>query len=130
MTSHNLVILKGIVAKPPQRHCRPDGSPVLQFPLEVDNPDNRDRRINQNLVNIVAFGKLAEIEPNLLQNGQALLVKGELKQRRWETPEGRHRFRVEIIATDIQRLEQISRMSRNDSRTGTANKSNGTEFGK
>jgi single-strand DNA-binding protein len=105
MTSHNLVILKGIVAKPPQRHYRPDGSPVVQFPLELNDPESQSPRVGKNLVQIVAFGKLADIDPDLLQSGQALVVRGQLKQRRWETPEGRHRFRVEIIATDLQRLE-------------------------
>ena len=99
MTSQNLVILTGRVVKAPQRHTRPDGSPVLQFPFQMSDPGER------NPITIVAIGKLAETEPDLLQSGQALLVKGQLKQRRWQSPEGKQRSRLEIIATDFQRLE-------------------------
>jgi len=99
MTSQDLVILTGRVAGVPQRHTCPDGSPVLQFPLRMSDPGERPP------ITIVAIGKLAETEPDLLQSGQVLTVKGRLKQRRWQTPEGRRRSRLEIIATDFQRLE-------------------------
>jgi single-stranded DNA-binding protein len=72
---------------------------VLQFLFRLSKPEER------NPITIVAIGKLAEIEPDLLQRGQVLTVKGRLKQRRWQTPEGRQRSRVEIIATDFQRPE-------------------------
>jgi single-strand DNA-binding protein len=108
MTSRDLVILAGKVARPPHRHSRPDGSLVLQFRFEVSDRENQATRKGKNLIDIVAFGKLAELELSLFQSGQPLLVKGQLKERRWQTPEGKHRVRVEIIATDLQRLEESS----------------------
>jgi single-strand DNA-binding protein len=99
MTSRNVVTLTGKVVRPSQRRYRPDGSPVLQFSFELSDPGERQ------LVTIVAIGKLAEMEPSLLQSGQPLWVEGQLKQRRWQSPEGKQRSRVEIIATDIRQLE-------------------------
>jgi single-strand DNA-binding protein len=123
MTSCNRVILTGRVATPPRRSYRPDGIPVKQFPLELNetkDPSGQekpqgDKRLglngtgSGNLINIVAFGKLAEFKCDLLQNGQYLRIEGELKQRHWQTPEGKNRTRTEVIATDLRTLEEANR---------------------
>ena len=109
MTSINRVILTGRVSKPPKRLYRPDGSPVIQFSLEVDEPEGvserlpgGQRRSGRNLIDIVATGKLAESDLDHFQTGQALHIEGHLRQRRWRTPEGRDRTHVEVIATDLR----------------------------
>lgn len=125
MTSCNRVVLTGRIITPPRRSYRPDGIAVIQFPLELnetkDQPakgkpwgDKRpplNRAGSGNLINIVAFGKLAEIEFSLLQSGQHLRVEGELKQRHWQTPEGKNRTRTEVIATDLRTLEESNQTS-------------------
>jgi len=125
MTSYNRVILTGKVATPPRRHYRPDGSPVVQFPLELDEVKDLpgqeqprgDRRPALNrtgsgsLIDVVAFGELAEFKLDLLQSGQRLLVVGRLNQRHWQTPEGKKRTRTEVIATDLRRVEETNHLS-------------------
>jgi len=113
MPSINRVILTGRVAKPPKRLYRPDGSPVIQFPLEVDEPEGGcesmhggSRWSGRNLIDIVAVGKLAEFDLDRLQIGQALQVEGRLHQRSWRTPEGRNRTHVEVMATDFWTIER------------------------
>jgi single-strand DNA-binding protein len=129
MTSYNRVILTGKVATLPRRRYRPDGSPVIQFPLELDVVDstlrevkdlpgrerpqgNRRPALNRtgsgSLIDVVAFGELAEFKLDLLQSGQPLLVVGRLNQRHWQTPEGKKRTRTEVIATDLRRLEELN----------------------
>jgi single-stranded DNA-binding protein len=123
--SYNRVILTGRVATPPRYHYRPDGSPVIQFPLELDDTKDplgqeqprhsRQPALNHtrlpyrtgsgSLINIVATGQLAEFKLNL-QCGQHLLVVGKLNQRSWKTPEGRNRTRTEVIATDLRTMEE------------------------
>jgi single-strand DNA-binding protein len=105
MVSHNHVILTGKVAKPPLRHYRPDGSPVVQFSLELNDQDNPVEEERKSRIDIVAIGKLAESEPGLFECGQPLLVEGRLQQRRWKTPEGRDLSRVEVIATHFRKVE-------------------------
>jgi len=127
MISFNRVILTGRVATPPRWSYRPDGSPVIQFPLELDEtkslssqePTHGHKRPAPNrpgsepglgrkgsgsLIDIVAIGKLAEFRLDL-QSGQHLLVIGRLNQRSWRTPEGRNRTRTEVIATDLRTIE-------------------------
>jgi single-strand DNA-binding protein len=115
MISYNRVVLTGRVVNPSQRQYRPDGSPVVQFMLELNHSgDSSGQSLNQGatgqagqgLINVVAFGKLAEFKLDLLQSGQHLLVVGRLNQRRWQTPEGRHRTLTEVVATDLRRVEE------------------------
>jgi len=76
-------------------------------------PGNKGSALNRtgsgSLINIVVFGKLAEFKPDLLQSGQRLRVEGQLKQRRWKTPEGKNRTRTEVIATDLRTVEESDR---------------------
>ncbi len=105
MVSYNHVVLTGRVAKPPLRHFRPDGSLVVQFPLELNHLEDPSEEEKRSRIDIIAIGKLAESEPSLFQCGQHLLVEGRLQQRRWKTPEGRNLNRVDVIATDFQKVE-------------------------
>ena len=109
MTFYNRVILTGKVMTPPRLQYRPDGSPVIQFPLELNDSQDQPSPTGKSLINIVAIGKLAQFKFELLQSGQHLLVKGRLNQRRWQTPEGRNRTRIEVIATDLQTFEETDR---------------------
>jgi single-strand DNA-binding protein len=121
MTFLNRVILTGKVLTPPRPHYRPDGSPVIQFPLELDESEDRTTQaLNRNgtgqgfqkRINIVAFGKLAEFKFDLLQSGQRLMVVGKLNQRRWQTPEGKNRTRTEVIATELRTIEEKNQTSK------------------
>jgi len=115
MTSLNRVVLTGKVVTQPQRHYRPDGSPVIQFPLELNDSEvQTGQALNRvgtgqggrNRITIVAFGKLAEFKLDHLQSGQHLMVIGRLNQRSWQTPEGRNRTLTEVIATDLRTIEE------------------------
>ncbi len=100
MTSRNHVILTGRVATSPRCHYRPDGSAVVEFSVEIDC------EAGPALINIVAIGGLAELKRNQLEAGQYLLVEGRLNQRRWQTPEGKDRTRMEVIATDLRGVDR------------------------
>ncbi|MGZ3589388.1 MAG: single-stranded DNA-binding protein [Thermodesulfobacteriota bacterium] len=112
MTASNRVILTGKVVTPSRRHYRPDGSPVIQFLLELNDSEESiphhdgSGRGGRNRINIVAIGKLAEFDLDLLQSGQHLMVIGKLNQRNWRTPEGKSRSRTEVIATDLRTIEE------------------------
>jgi len=115
MTFLNRVVLTGKVVTPPQRHYRPDGSVVIQFPLELNDPQDStgqalkptaSRKGGRKRIDIVAFGELAEFQHDLLQSGQQLMVIGSLNQRCWQTPEGRNRTCTEVIATSFQTIEE------------------------
>jgi single-strand DNA-binding protein len=121
MISLNRVILTGKVVIPPRRHYRPDGSPVIQFPLELHHSEditgqslghNGTGRGSRNRIDIVAVGKLAEFNLDLLQSGQHLMVIGKLHQRSWQTPEGKNRICTEVIATDLRAIEEKNQIQK------------------
>ncbi len=105
MVFRNDVVLTGKVAKPPLRHFRPDGSPVVQFVLELNHAQGAQEAGSKSRVDIVAIGRPAEAEPGLLEYGQHLLVEGHLQERRWKTAEGRRLSRIEVIATRFRKAE-------------------------
>ena len=137
MLAFNRVILTGRVATPPRCSYRPDGSPVIQFPLELDETKDRTGQalshsdkspalnragsgpnsnrksaapapkhvVSDDLIHIVAVGKLAEVKLDL-QSGQHLLVIGQLHQRSWKTPEGRNQTRTEVVAIDLRTIDE------------------------
>ena len=89
----------------PRRQYQPDGTPVLQFPLELNKSNDDWGKPGKSLIYIVALGKLADLKPEL-QSGQHLLVRGKLNQRQWQTPEGRNRTRTEVIAIELCPIEE------------------------
>ncbi|MBM4350458.1 MAG: single-stranded DNA-binding protein [Deltaproteobacteria bacterium] len=120
MTPVNQVVLSGKVAKPPRFHHQPDGTPVLQFSLELDDSGNISVKTtghgpqgqtskragsHPSLIHIVALGQLAQSKLEI-QSGQRLLVKGRLHERHWETPEGRYRSRTEVIVSELHSDEE------------------------
>jgi single-strand DNA-binding protein len=118
MISFNHVILTGKVVTLPRCHFRPDGSQVIQFPLELNDSKDLSGHRNRSQINIVAFGKLSEYKFNLIKNGQYLIVVGRLNERHWQTPEGKSRTRMEVIATDLQALEEMNLKKDSNDRGG------------
>lgn len=115
----NRVILSGRVAKPPQRFVRPDGSSVIQFPLALSSEGTLPSQTSSGWIEVVAFGKLADQQFSHLHSGTPLRVEGELKQRHWRTPEGRRRARMEVIATDLRRIEEQGDIMRGENNEKT-----------
>lgn len=121
MTLLNYVVLTGKVVTSPRLHYRPDGSPVVQFPLELNDSENSMessypegetlkragiKEGSRSRVKIVAIGKLVEMKRYLLQSGQHLIVIGKLHQRHWQTPDGRNRTSTEVIANDFKQMDE------------------------
>lgn len=119
-TDLNQVVLTGKVAKDPKFYHQPDGTPVLQFPLELNDlgklprsktvpgpfgqaPKRKDG--HRSLIPVVAFGQLAQSQTGL-QSGEPLLVKGRLNQRQWKTAEGRVQSRIEVIASELHSMKK------------------------
>ncbi|NWF92343.1 MAG: single-stranded DNA-binding protein [Syntrophaceae bacterium] len=125
MISYNRVILTGRVAITPRRRYRPDGSAVVEFPLELNEvkdvsakkgaQSNRKSSLKHagpaNRIDIVVMGEVAEVKSELLRSGQHLLVVGRLNQRQWQTAEGKKHTRTEVIATDLRRVEETGKVT-------------------
>lgn len=103
MASYNKVILMGNLTRDPEKRYTQGGTCIVNIGLAVN------RRIKRNeewidevsFFDIVVFGNQAENCAKFLAKGRPVLVDGELQQRRWETPEGQKRSKVEVIANRV-----------------------------
>src|SRR5512136_399967 len=119
MTSFNRVTLTGKVANAPRHAYRPDGSRVVEFSLELDEPGDLSGRRSRSLIPIVAIGALVGRSAGFLEKDQRLLVEGRLNQRRWQTPEGKQRAVIEVIAADLRSVN-VNAAGRNHQRDAKA----------
>ena len=53
-------------------------------------------------INIIAWGKTAEVAEKYVSKGTTVLVEGKIQNRNWEDRDGNKRYVTEIVATNIQ----------------------------
>ena len=71
-------------------------------------------------VPITVWGKKGEAVANGVQKGDLLMVVGEWREDRWETPEGEKRSKLKVIADEVAHVIKV------DSNNGSTN---GATFG-
>lgn len=100
----NKVIVAGRLTRDPEMKALPSGASVTNFSLAVDRKW-KDGSGNQQeaveFINIVVFGKQAEISAQYLTKGQVCLVEGRLQTRSWEK-DGVKNYRTEVVADRVQ----------------------------
>ena len=53
-------------------------------------------------VNVVAWGKTAEVAERYIKKGSSVLVEGKIQTREWKDRDGNKRFTTEVLASNIQ----------------------------
>ncbi len=103
MPSYNKVILMGNLTRDPEKRYTQGGTCVVNIGLAVNRRIKRNEEWIEEVsfFDIVVFGVQAENCAKFLSKGRPILVDGELQQRRWETPEGQKRNKVEIVASRV-----------------------------
>lgn len=103
MSNFNKVILLGNLTRDPEVRFTREGAPVASFTLAINSNRARqegDSKDDVSYIDLVAFGKQADLVKNYLEKGAPLLVEGRLQQRRWEQ-EGQKRSKVEVVVQSI-----------------------------
>lgn len=110
MTGFNKVILIGNLTNNPELRYTPNGTPVSSFSLAVNRKFRQGNELKEEVcyIDIVTFGKQAELAAQYLTKGRGVLVDGRLQQRRWETEDGQKRSKHEIVADQITYLDKAS----------------------
>ncbi len=106
MASFNRVILMGNLTRDPELRYIPNGTPVTDIGLAVN-----DRKKNAagdwveetTFVDITLWGRTAEVVSEYLSKGAPLLVEGRLKLDTWET-DGQKRSKLKVIGERVQML--------------------------
>ncbi len=102
MSNYNKVILMGNLTRDPEVRFTREGAPVATFTIAINNRfrQENETRDDVTFVDIVTFGKQADLVKNYLEKGAPVLVDGRLQQRRWEQ-EGQKRSKIEVVAQTI-----------------------------
>jgi len=112
MASLNRVMLIGNLTRDPELRYAPNGTAVTRFGLAVNTQrpgQGEERREEVCFVDIVSFGRQAEVASEYLSKGRPVLVEGRLSWQSWEGQDGQKRSKHEVIAERIQFLSPRGR---------------------
>lgn len=101
----NKAFVLGNVTRDPELRTTPTGQNVCSFGIAT-NRVWRDKGGQQQrsaeFHNIVAWGRLAEIANQYLKKGSLVFIEGRIQTRSWQDQSGQKRYRMEIIAENMQ----------------------------
>ncbi len=107
MASLNKVFLIGNLTRDPELRYIPNGTAVAKFGLAVNRTyksQDGEQKDDTCFVDIVTWGKTAELCANYLSKGRPIFVEGRLQYSTWETPDGQKRSKIDVVAERIQFL--------------------------
>ena len=93
----------GRLGKDPEMRTMPNGDQVANFSIACGWKTKTKE--GTEWINIVAFGKLAEIIGQYLKKGSRIYVSGGMRTRKWQDQSGADRYSVEIVAKDMIMLD-------------------------
>lgn len=91
----------GRLGRDPETRYMPNGDPTTSFSIAV-GWKAKDKE-GAEWVNIVTFGKLAQICGEWLKKGSQVFIQGRFRTREWEK-DGVKRYSTEIVADQMQML--------------------------
>lgn len=108
MASVNKVMLMGNLTRDPELRYTPSGAAVCEFSIALNrkykNKQSGQQVDEVSFVEIVAWGRTAEVAAEYLKKGRAVFVEGRVQQDRWESPEGKKMSKIKFVAENIQFL--------------------------
>lgn len=111
MASLNKCCFIGNLGKEPTIRYMPSGDPVANFSVACSDTfkdKNGQKQERTEWVNIVMFGKLAEIAGEYLQKGSQVYVEGRMQTRDWDKDGVKH-YRTEVVADKMVMLGSPNR---------------------
>lgn len=107
MASVNKVIIVGNLGKDPEERSFPDGSPVCNITVacseKYKDKQGEQKEVTE-WVNVVFFGKLAEIAGQYLKKGSSVYVEGKLKTEKYTDKNGIEKYSTKVVANSMQML--------------------------
>ncbi|HOJ30572.1 MAG TPA: single-stranded DNA-binding protein [bacterium] len=122
--SLNKVFLIGRLTRDPEMRYTPSGSAVTSFGLAVNREyttKDGDKREEPCFVNLVVWGKRAEICYEYLKKGSLIFVEGRLNYRQWETSDKEKRSTLEVNVENFQFLDKSLPEIKGEMVNGTKN---------
>ena len=121
MASLNYVILVGNLTRDPQVRTTPGGAVVGDISMAVNEKfKNKAGEMQETVtyVDVVAWGRQAEVCQQYLHKGSPVLIEGRLQLDQWESKEGEKRSKLRVRADRIQFLSSGQRREENGAPNG------------
>lgn len=105
MACVNKVMLLGNLTRDPELRYTPQGAGVCEFALALNrsytNKQTGQRVDEVSFIDIVAWGRTAELCAEYLKKGRQVFVEGRLQQDRWEAQDGKKMSRIRVTAEAV-----------------------------
>lgn len=104
----NKVFLIGRLTRDPELRYTPGGQAVATFGMAINREytSKEGKKEETCYLNLVVWGKKAEICAEYLRKGNLIFVEGRLHYRTWETEDNGKRSTIEINVENFQFLEK------------------------
>lgn len=108
MRSINKTIIVGNLTRDPDVRNTGAGEFVTTFGVATNRSwnANNSKHSSTEFHEVVCWSKLAEVCGKLLKKGALVYIEGYLKTRSFETKEGIKRYKTEVIAQNVIRLDK------------------------
>lgn len=109
MANLNKVLLIGNLTRQPELRYTPGGSAVTTLGIAVNRrfkDSTGALKEEVTFVDVSVFSKQAEACSQYLQKGSPVFVEGRLHLRKWETPDGQARNKLDVTAERVQFLSK------------------------
>ncbi|TDU71227.1 single-strand DNA-binding protein [Prosthecobacter fusiformis] len=109
MASLNKVMLIGNLTRDPEVRYTPKGSAVCDMAIAVNRrylTESGERQEEVTYLDIVLWGKQAELAGQYLAKGRSIFIEGRLQMDTWEDKAtGQKRSKIKIVAENMQFLD-------------------------
>ena len=128
----NTVILIGRLTKDPTLKYA-GATAMCSFTLAVDRNLSREKKTEMeqqgkptaDFINIISFGKTAELVSNYLSKGRQVALQGRIQTSSYEGQDGKRIYRTDVVA---DKVEFIGENNKNNN-TQFSTKDNGDNYG-
>lgn len=109
MASLNKVILIGNLTRDPEIRYTPKGSAVCDLGLAVNRrykTDNGEWQEEVTFIDVVLWGKTAELAGQYLHKGRPVFIEGRLQMDTWEDKaSGQKRSKIKVVCDNMQFID-------------------------
>lgn len=127
----NKVLLIGNLGQDPEVRYTPNGNAIANVVLATSSAwrDKQTGELNERTEwhRIVFFNRLAEIVNEYLKKGSKIYIEGSLRTRKWQDKSGIDRYTTEIIANEMQILDNRNNNNQNQQNTNKVSMNGNTE---
>jgi single-strand DNA-binding protein len=109
MANYNRVILAGNLTRDPELRYTPKGSAIADLGMAINRTwksETGEMKEEVTFVDVVAYGRTAEVISQYLKKGRPLLVEGRLRLETWEDKQtNQKKSKLRVVCESFQFLD-------------------------